>query len=149
MRKSIVIVGANQSALVLARLLGEKGFDVRVYEKESRENVAYDWHDDMHPSAFAAADIPLPDEPFWFPKGDWSFVSPDEKSITRIHQDPERVDWSIERRKFNDYLYSRAEGYAEFHYSSAAKRVIIESGRVAGIELESGEKVYSDLVVDI
>ena len=149
MGKSVVIVGANQSALVLARLLGEKGFDVRVYEKEARKNVAYDWHDDMHPSAFAAADIPLPDKPFWFPKGDWSFVSPDEKSITRIHQDPERVDWSIERRKFNDYLYSRAESYAEFHYSSVAKRVIIESGRVVGIELESGEKVYSDLVVDI
>ena len=30
MGKSVVIVGANQSALVLARLLGEKGFNVCV-----------------------------------------------------------------------------------------------------------------------
>lgn len=149
MGKHIVIIGANQSALVLARLLGEQGFDIDVYEKEARGDVAYDWHDDMHPSAFEAANIPLPEEQFWFPKGDWSFVSPDEKSITRIHQDPERVDWSIERRKFNDYLYSRAQGYAEFHYSAPAKRVTVENGRVTGVELESGELVPADLVVDI
>ena len=145
----VIIVGANQASLTLAEFLGKGGLDVCVYEKEKRENVSYDWHDDMHPSVFDKVGIPMPDSSIYFPKGDWSFVSPDAGSVTRIYQDKEKVDLSIERRKLNDYLYNRARQYAQFYYETPVSGVITEGDKVTGVKLHDGTKISADLVVDV
>ncbi len=149
MNGRVIIVGANQASLTLAEFLGKGGLDVCVYEKEKRENVSYDWHDDMHPSVFEKVGIPMPDSSIYFPKGDWSFVSPDAGSITRIYQDKEKVDLSVERRKLNDYLYNRAKQYVQFYYETPVTRVTTDANRVTGVELYDGTIISADLVVDV
>ena len=51
--KKAVIIGGNQGGLNMARCLAEAGFEVKLFEKKSRNEVAYDWTDDIAPSVFA------------------------------------------------------------------------------------------------
>lgn len=52
MKGTVAIIGANQTGLFAAKLFSEQGFSVFVFEKNSRENAAYEWTDDISPSVF-------------------------------------------------------------------------------------------------
>ena len=76
----IVIIGANQGALVAGELLGKQGYNVALYEKSKKEDVAYPWHDNMAPATFKRIGIPLPPENIASKKDkDWTFIPPDKK----------------------------------------------------------------------
>ena len=65
-------------------MVAQKGFDVACYEKKAKEDVAYDWTDDVNPAAFAEAGMEMPPENIWHKKLDWSFVPPYKNTITKL-----------------------------------------------------------------
>ena len=150
MSKKVVIVGANQCALAFADMVAQKGFDVTCYEKKAKEDVAYDWTDDVNPAAFTEAGMEMPPENIWHKKLDWSFVPPYKNTITKLKGPSiEEADLSIERRPLNDYLEKKAiASGARIFYQVGVKKALTEGDKVVGIVLESGEEILCDLVVD-
>ncbi len=145
----IIIVGANQGALVLGELLGKQGYDVSLYEKNKKEDVAYPWHDNMAPATFKRIGLPLPDETIAKKKDkDWTFIPPDKKTSFAMKVPDDRRDVKVQRKPFNAWLYERTKNYAEINYEKEVKSVITENGKVTGVELLNGEKLKADLVVD-
>ncbi len=145
----IVIVGANQGALVAGELLGKQGYDVTLYEKNKKDNVGYPWHDNMTPSTFERIGIPLPPEPIARKKDkDWTFIPPDKKSSFQMKVPEDRRDVKILRIPFNQWLYERTKDFAKINYEAEVSSVIYKNGKVSGVTLANGEKVYADLVID-
>lgn len=64
MKGTVAIIGANQTGLFAAKLFSEQGFSVFVFEKNSRENAAYEWTDDISPSVFKEVGLPFPQRRF-------------------------------------------------------------------------------------
>lgn len=146
--RRVIIVGANQGALALAEMLGRSDFDVTVFEKKRQEDVSYDWHDIMSPSAFGAAGLPMPPSDCYTKKKCWAFVPPGKNDYIYVGVPDDNLDISVERRPLNAFLYGRAKDFADFHYGTEVASLIIEGLAVKGIELASGERVSADLVVD-
>ncbi len=144
----IIVVGANQTGILCAELLGKQSHEVHVYEKCEKDVVAYPWHDDMTPSAFARIGIDMPPSDMYHPNRDIVFISPDKKTKLAIDFPNEGRDISIWRRPLNDWLYDRAKDYATFHYGVEVSGAIIKDNWVKGVTLDNGEKVEADLVVD-
>ncbi len=145
----IIIIGANQGALVAGELLGKQGYDVTLYEKSKEDDVGYPWHDNMTPSTFERIGIPLPPEPIAKKKDkDWTFIPPDKKTSFQMKVPEDRRDVKILRKPFNEWLRNRTMDYAKINYEAEVKSVIYENGKVSGVSLVNGEKIYADLVID-
>ncbi len=145
----IVIIGANQSALVLGEFLGRQGYDVTLYEKNKQEDVAYPWHDNMAPATFKRIGLPLPPESVATKKDkNWTFIPPNKKTSFTMEVPEDRCDVKVQRRPFNAWLYERAKDLAKICYETEVKRVITENGKVCGVELADGTAIKADLVVD-
>ncbi len=142
----IIIIGAGHGGLQAGKVLSENGFDVTVFEKQSREYVGYDWCDDVEPSVFEELSIPLP-------KGACrpdalSFVAPFSDKPLFVYSKEETREWHIDRREFLKLLISRAEeAGCLMHFNAEVESLLIESGKVSGI-VSGNEKHYCDLVID-
>ena len=143
----IVFIGAGMASLVASERLARAGFDVSVYEKDSYDNLSYDWHDDVNRDAFDMFNLPLPKEGTYFPKRNWTFVPPAERIEVSLHIPEKELDWSTERRILAQQNGDRAKDVVDFHFSSPVESLIVEDGKVKGVTV-GGEKVYADLVVD-
>ncbi len=145
----IIIIGANQGALVAGELLGKQGYEVTLFEKNKKEKVSYPWHDNMTPATFQRIGIPLPPAPIAVKKdADWTFYPPDKKTNFSMKVPEDKRDVKILRRPFNDYLYERTENYAEIKYDTEVKQVIFDGNKACGVELANGTIVNADLVID-
>ncbi len=145
----IVIIGANQGALVAGELLGKQGYKVTLFEKNKKENVAYPWHDNMAPATFVRIGIPLPPESIATKKDkDWTFIPPDKKTSFAMKVPDDRRDVKVQRRPLNDWLYERTKNYATVNYETEVDCVIYENGAVCGVKLADGRKISADLVID-
>ncbi len=145
--KKVVIIGGNQGGLAMAYKLGSMGYDVTLFEKLKREDVAYDWHDYLNPAVFERLGLSLIDIEHSDKNKNWTFVSPNEKVRVPVGAGGNEGDVSIMRRVLNDYLFSLAEKCACIKYSCEVESLIIEKGRVCGVRA-GGEEIYSDLTVD-
>lgn len=146
--KKILFVGAGMAALVAAEKLGRSGkYEVTVLEKNARENISYDWHDDVNRAAFEKNGLPMPLEGTYFVKRNWTFIPPSESVEVTLDIPEEELDLSIERRKLAQQYISRAEDVVDFRFSTQADSLIFEGDRVVGVRAGE-EKFYADLVVD-
>lgn len=148
MRERIIVAGGNQGALYFAELAARAGFEVRVFEAKRKEDVAYDWTDDVEAGGFAAAGLPEPPAGIMFRKRDWTLISPGgtAKRVGIPERDREMSVW---RRPLNDWLAARAEAAgAEIFYGTPVKGVLAENGAVCGVELVSGKKERAEFVAD-
>lgn len=145
----IVIIGANQGALVLGELLGKQGYEVTLFEKQKKDCVAYEWHDNMAPATFGRIGLPLPPESIAVKKEkDWTFIPPDKKTSFAMKVPDDRRDVMVQRRPFNEWLYNRAKDYAEIVYETQVSCVSVKDGKVCGVKLCDGREIAADLVVD-
>ncbi len=145
----IVIIGANQGALVAGELLGKQGYEVLIYEKSKKDAVSYPWHDNMTPSTFERIGFPLPPESVAVKKeADWTFYPPDKKTNFAMKVPEERRDLKVQRKPLNDWLYERTKNYAKINYETEVSCVIYEDNKVLGVELSDGTRVFADLVID-
>ncbi len=142
----IIIIGAGHGGLQAGKVLAENGFDVTVFEKNHRENVGYDWCDDVEPSVFDELSIPLPSGAC---RPDaLSFVAPFSEKPLFVYSKEETREWHIDRREFLNILIDRAEkAGCSVCFNTEVERLIVENERVSGVEIH-GEKHYCDLVID-
>ncbi len=146
--KKIVFVGAGMATLVAAEKLARSGrFETLVLEKNARENISYDWHDDINRAAFEDNLLPMPQEGTYFTKRNWTFIPPSENAEVTLDIPEDQLDLSIERRLLAEQYIRRAEDVVTFRFSTQADALIIEGGRVVGVRA-GDEKIYADLVVD-
>ena len=73
MNKNIIIAGGGHGGIVAGALLAKNGFNVTVYEKNSRENMGYDWTDIFAPDSLKDIGLDLPDESLFEYKTDMTF----------------------------------------------------------------------------
>ncbi len=145
----IILIGANQGALVAGELLGKQGYDVTLYEKNKRDEVAYPWHDNMAPATFERIGIPYPPESVAVKKdADWTFYPPDKKTNFAMKVPEDKRDFKVMRRPLNDWLYERTKGFAKINYETQVNCVIYKGGKVCGVKLADGTEVSADLVID-
>ncbi|MDD3947709.1 MAG: NAD(P)/FAD-dependent oxidoreductase [Clostridia bacterium] len=143
----IIVIGAGLGGLVAAEILGRNGHEVSVLEKCEKENLTYDWHDDISRDIFTELKLPLPEAKHFFTKGCWTFVTPDEKTEVFVDLPEETRDYSMERRALAHLYVERAERYAKIQFGTEAEALLVEQGEVKGV-IAGGEKLYADLVID-
>ena len=62
MKKRIIVAGAGHGGIATGMMLAKEGFDVTVFEKNSKENMGHDWTDAFDRKVFEIIGIPMPDE---------------------------------------------------------------------------------------
>lgn len=145
----ILVIGANQGALAFAYFAAKQRFKVSVVEALQKDEVCYDWSDDMVKATFERIGIPFPTEVSTKKKYGVTLLSPARDRALKIPLPEKEVDISMRRRPLNEYLHDLAEGAgATFYYGTRASAAIIEDGKVAGVTLADGGEIRAKLVVD-
>ena len=148
MKSKIIVVGAGHGGLVAAGKLAEKGFAVNVYEKSNRENLSWDWRDNISKQALFEIGLPEIDPSNYYRPSDFRFLSPDEKTKLKPPVPEEKREITIERRFLINYLTDFAlNAGAQVHFNEKVLSPIISEGVVKGIKTENKE-VIGDLVID-
>lgn len=148
MNKRIVVAGGGHGGIAVASILSRNGFDVTVYEKNSRDNMGYDWTDIFDPKALSKAGIPMPDENLFEYKENMTFYSPNEKTPIRQQVPENELEIKMERKDIYNLLIDTAEkNGVKFVYNYDIKNAIIKDNRVVGINTSIGE-IYADLIID-
>ena len=148
MSKNIIVAGGGHGGIAVASILSRNGFDVTVYEKNSRENMGYDWTDIFDPKALEKAGIPMPDEKLFEYKENMTFYSPNEKTPIRQQVPENELEIKMERKDIYNLLIDSAEkNGVKFIYNCKIENAIIRDNRVVGINTSMGE-IYGDLIID-
>ena len=92
----------GQGGMVSAIKLAEAGYDVSIFEKQSRGHVGYEWRDDIRADVFQAVDLPMPDESVYCQKSKWLFVSPNEEYSLPVPPCPPMEEISVYRTKLSE-----------------------------------------------
>lgn len=146
--KKIVIVGIGQGGILAAEKLSGLDYEIEIFEQKERKNLTYDWHDDVSKQIFKRVGLPLIDKKYYFEKNNWTFFAPFSKKPFRIKQDKEKLDYSIERRPLIEMMIDRVPSTVKIHFSTPVKALWLEEEKVVGVELENGQKIAADLVID-
>jgi len=144
----ILAAGAGHGGLAAAGLLARSGFDVTVFERNSEENLGYDWTDIFNLRCFGEAGVPMPPAGTYPPVPDFTFHNPSHSvSVTAVIP-AGRSEMGMERRDLLRHLIGFArESGAELVFEATVEGPIIENNRVAGLVVD-GKAVAADLVID-
>ncbi len=144
----IIVAGGGHGGIATAAFLAERGFDVTVYERKSRENMGYDWTDIFAPKALSAAGIDMPDKSKYEYKTDMTFYGPSEHTGIRQRVPQDELEIKMERRDIYDLLISHAESCGvKFEYEHNIISPLTVGNRVIGIRTDKGN-FYGDMVID-
>ncbi len=148
MSKRIIVAGGGHGGIAVASILSRNGFDVTVYEKNTRENMGYDWTDIFDPKALAKAGIPMPDENHYEYKENMTFYSPNEKTPIRQQVPDDVLEIKVERKDIYNLLIDTAEkNGVKFVYNCSIESAVVKDNRVVGINTSMGV-IYGDLIID-
>ena len=147
MKGTVAIIGANQTGLFAAKLFSEQGFSVFVFEKNSRENAAYEWTDDISPSVFKEVGLPFPPNDIFTRTGSLTFVPPGRNPVF-VPKKEEEPDINVSRRGLNEWLISLLSEGVELYFDACVTRALTDGDVVYGVEFSNGETFECDLVVD-
>ncbi len=147
MKGTVAIIGANQTGLFAAKLFSEQGFSVFVFEKNSRENAAYEWTDDISPSVFKEVGLPFPPNDIFTRTGSLTFVPPWHNPVF-VPKNEEEPDINVSRRGLNEWLISLLSEGVELYFDACVTRALTDGDVVYGVEFSNGETFECDLVVD-
>ena len=148
MKKRIIVAGGGHGGIATAMLLSQKGYDVTVFEKNTRENMGHDWTDIFDKKGFTCLGLPLPDENLYKFKHDMTFYGMSMRTPVTQHVPFDQLEIQMERKDIYNHLISHAEkAGVKFIYNCAVTGPVMIGNRVAGIETEKGTE-YADLVID-
>ncbi len=148
MGKKIIVAGGGHGGIALGMLLAKNGYDVTVYEKNTRRNMGYDWTDVFNKNAFHDIGLPVPDESLFVYKPRMSFYSTGLETVLRENLPEEEAEIVMERKALYKYIIDEAEkAGVKFVFSCSVEEPILFGNRVVGIKTSKGAK-YADLVVD-
>ncbi len=144
----IAVIGMGQGGMVSAIKLAEAGYDVSIFEKQSRGHVGYEWRDDIRADVFQAVDLPMPDESVYCQKSKWLFVSPNEEYSLPVPPCPPMEEISVYRTKLSEYFATQAEkAGCKLYFDSPVTSLVIKNDVVRGITVGK-ENLLFDLVID-
>ncbi|WP_276380004.1 NAD(P)/FAD-dependent oxidoreductase [Flavobacterium sp. H4147] len=156
--KKVAIIGGGPGGLTLARLLQEKGVDVKVYERDENKNVrqqgsTLDLHDDTGLKAITAAGLLEEFKKSYRPGADkMKIVNKDMNVVYNDHSDRPEEDFGnehfrpeIDRGPLRDLLIAslKEENVVWNSKFTEMKR----SGEGWEISFENGKTVYADFVI--
>lgn len=148
MKDNIIVIGAGHGGLVAAAKLAEKGFKVHIYEKNNKENLSWDWRDNVDLEVFKRVGIPEPNPSNYLRPASSRFLSPDEKTRFITDVPVEKRDITIERRYLINILIENALKFGvEISYETEVISPIIVEGVVKGIKTKN-EEIMADLIID-
>lgn len=149
MNKKIIVAGGGHGGIAAGALLAKEGFDVTVYEKNSRKNMGYDWTDIFDKKGFTEAGMTLPEKDKYKIKNKMTFFPPSMRVGTIQGDVPQdKLEIQMERKAIYDHIISHAEKCGvKFEYETEVFSPIIKNDRVVGINTSKGER-YADLVID-
>jgi len=148
MGNKIIVAGGGHGGITAGMLLAKHGYDVTVYEKNSRENMGHDWTDIFDKKGFTALGLDLPDKALWNLKHDMTFYGPAME--TALHQNTpiDQLEIQMERRDIYNYIIEHAEkAGVKFVYGCEITGAVLFGNRIVGIKTTDGE-IYADLVID-
>lgn len=148
MGNKIIVAGGGHGGITAGMLLAKHGYDVTVYEKNSRENMGHDWTDIFDKKGFTALGLDLPDKSLWNLKHDMTFYGPAME--TALHQNTpiDQLEIQMERRDIYNYIIEHAEkAGVKFVYGCEILGAVVFGNRIVGIKTSDGE-IYADLVID-
>ncbi|MCE7743209.1 MAG: NAD(P)/FAD-dependent oxidoreductase [Candidatus Heimdallarchaeota archaeon] len=143
----VIIVGGGIAGCVLAFHLANARLKVKVFEKQSRNEIEHDWCDSIEKKAFSYSGIPAPKgEERKRDRDHLAVLSPNLESIIHLsHYDY----WIVDRKLFLERLVKSAEkAGAEFLFET---EIIEPMGRgqwVVGVKKKDGSIENAQLVVD-
>ena len=149
MAKKIIVAGGGHGGIACAMLLSREGFDVTVYEKNSRANMGYDWTDIFNSKSFGDIGLPVPPKDMILPLEKMSFLPPSERLILRNEEKSfEDTNIKMERKEIYNYIISAAEeAGVKFVYETEILAPVMAGDRVIGIKTDKGD-FLGDLVID-
>lgn len=148
MGKKIIVAGGGHGGIAAAMRLAQYGFDVTVYEKNSRENMGYDWTDIFDRKGFTGLGIPMPDKSLYKLKHDMTFYGPAMDTPLTQNVPEDQLEIQMERKDIYNHLISHAEkAGVKFVYNCEVTGPVLIGNRVVGIKTADGEKI-GDLVID-
>ena len=148
MSAKIIVAGGGHGGIAAAALMAKNGLDVTVYEKNSADNMGYDWTDIFAPDALELIGLGLPPENLFEYKTDMTFYSTNEKFSINQDVPPDALEIKMERRDIYKFIIDYAiECGVKFEHNHTIKAPIIEGTRVVGISTDKGD-VYGDLIID-
>lgn len=148
MGKKIIVAGGGHGGIAAGMLLAKRGFDVTVYEKNSKDNMGYDWTDIFDRKGWFAVDIPMPEKDKFNLKQDMTFYGPAMATSLIQHTEEAKKEIQMERRDIYAHLIAHAEkAGVKFEYEHNIQAPIFYGNRVVGIKTDKGN-FYADLVID-
>lgn len=148
MGNRIIVAGGGHGGITAGMLLAKEGFDVTVYEKNSRDKMGHDWTDIFDKKGFFSVGLDMPARDKYCLKHDMCFYGPAE-SIALIQNTPvDELEIQMERTAIYDHIIEGAESAGvKFVYDCAVEGPILFGNRVVGIKTSKGDE-YADLVID-
>lgn len=148
MGRKIIVAGGGHGGITAGMLLAKHGYDVTVYEKNSRENMGHDWTDIFDKKGFTALGLDLPDKSLYKLKNDMTFYGPAMETALHQNTPVDQLEIQMERKDIYNYIIENAEkAGVKFVYGCEIKAPILFGNRIVGIKTEQGD-VYADLVID-
>ena len=148
MGKRIVVAGGGHGGIAAGMLLAKNGYDVTVYEKNSRENMGHDWTDIFDKKGFTSLGLELPGKELYNLKHDMTFYGPAFETALHQNTPVDELEIQMERRDIYNYIIEKAEAAGvKFVFDCAVEAPVLFGNRVVGIVTANGD-VYADLVID-
>lgn len=148
MGKKIIVAGGGHGGIATAYILSKVGYDVTVYEKNTRENMGYDWTDIFDKKGFIACGMELPPEEMYTLKQNMTFYGPSYSKALVQDTPADQLEIKMERKDIYKYLISNAEAVGvKFQFETEILSPIMLGSRVAGIKTDKGDYL-ADLVID-
>ena len=145
----IIVVGAGIGGTYFASLMSKQGHDVTIIEKEKCvEDLRYDQCDDVDIKVFQEHGIPVPEGSY--PKRNWTFAAGENTTMNLI-QRYENIDYTIDRKRLNDILFSLIGDTKVMFGCEVTKAITNEKNRVIGVVVSTpnGQKnMLADLIID-
>ena len=148
----VVVIGAATSGSFFARKMAEKGYKVKVIEKNTFEKVGTKY-DIFHISEkeFERFSLPRPHEN----DKAWAFEFSGGYTCSPTGKYPKRTDEAVVGLHMHEYtvLMNKwaQEAGAEIEYGAKFEDLILDDGKIVGIEYEGkdgDQKLYAKTVVD-
>jgi|GEM_PF-4900565 len=141
----IVIVGAGVGGLAFAyKYTGSA--EIVLFEKKSREDLGFPWHDSVKAEVFDELGIPLPKKGVCGKKL-FDMFSPSCRGYVPQRQKTVSGGYEIDRIELIKHLLSLAEDKADMHFSTAVHGLILNEGNVIGVKTDDGD-FLADMVID-
>lgn len=148
MGNKIIVAGGGHGGITAGMLLAKHGYDVTVYEKNTRENMGHDWTDIFDKKGFTALGLDLPDESLYNLKHDMTFYGPAMETALHQNTPVDQLEIQMERRDIYNYIIEHAEkAGVKFVYGCEITGAVLFGNRIVGIKTNNVD-VFADLVID-